>query len=201
MTALSTPTILSKCGRDIEAAVYTARALGYRTLVLYGHSLGNIHVQYYAANTWDPDIKAVLLSGTFANLPWKSPHMLVQDEEAYRALSEAAMKSLREGHERDALPLRMRRTGDLEEPVTGQHFLTYRSEASSAADGTYWIKRIPKPILIVRDAGDAIVPPFETLHAAVGCNVGRFVGTRCQIRDDPKSEGCEPTRSPVSRQS
>ena len=73
--------------RDIEAAVYTARALGYRTLVLYGHSLGNIHVQYYAANTWDPDIKAVLLSGTFANLPWKSPHMLVQDEEAYRALS------------------------------------------------------------------------------------------------------------------
>ena len=147
--------------RDIEAAVYTARALGYRTLVLYGHSLGNIHVQYYAANTWDPDIKAVLLSGTFANLPWKSPHMLVQDEEAYRALSVAALKSLREGHERDVLPLRMRRTGDLEEPVTGQHFLTYRSEASSAADGTYWIKRIPKPILIVRDAGDAIVPPFE----------------------------------------
>ena len=45
MTALSTPTILSKCGRDIEAAVYTARALGYRTLVLYGHSLGNIHVK------------------------------------------------------------------------------------------------------------------------------------------------------------
>ena len=147
--------------RDIEAAVYTARALGYRTLVLYGHSLGNIHVQYYAANTWDPDIKAVLLSGTFANLPWKSPHMLVQDEEAYRALSEAAMKSLREGHERDALPLRMRRTGDLEEPVTGQRFLTYRSEVSSAADGTYWIKRIPKPILIVRDAGDAIVASFE----------------------------------------
>ena len=31
--------------RDIEAAVYTARALGYRTLVLYGHSLGNIHVK------------------------------------------------------------------------------------------------------------------------------------------------------------
>jgi pimeloyl-ACP methyl ester carboxylesterase len=147
--------------RDIEAAVYTSRALGYRTLVLYGHSLGNIHVQYYAANTWDADVKAVLLSGAFANLPWKSRHMLVQDEEAYRALSEAAMKSLREGYERDVLTLRMRRTGNVEEPVTGQHFLTYRSEASSAADGTYWIKRIPKPILIVRDAGDAIVSPFE----------------------------------------
>src|SRR5215470_5931212 len=34
----------------IEAAVYTARALGYQTLVLWNHSLGNIHVQYYAAN-------------------------------------------------------------------------------------------------------------------------------------------------------
>ena len=147
--------------RDIEAAVYTARALGYRTLVLYGHSLGNIHIQYYAANAWDGDIKAVVLSGTFANLPWKSRHMLVQDEEAYRALSEVAMRSLREGRERDVLPLRMRRTANVEEPVTGQHFLTYRTEASSTADGTYWIKRIPKPILIVRDDGDAIVAPFE----------------------------------------
>jgi pimeloyl-ACP methyl ester carboxylesterase len=147
--------------RDIEAAVYTARALGYRNLVLYGHSLGNIHIQYYAANAWDGDIKAVVLSGTFANLPWKSRHMLVQNEEAYRRLSEAAMTSLREGRERDVLPLRMRRTENVEEPVTGQHFLTYRAEASSAADGTYWIKRIPKPILIVRDAGDAIVAPFE----------------------------------------
>src|SRR5262249_21231348 len=36
--------------RDIEAAVYTARALGYKTLVLHGHSLGTIQVQYYAAN-------------------------------------------------------------------------------------------------------------------------------------------------------
>src|SRR5215470_3884689 len=40
--------------RDIEAAVYTARALGYQTLVLWGQSLGNLHVQYYAATTWDP---------------------------------------------------------------------------------------------------------------------------------------------------
>src|SRR5438445_6887730 len=38
--------------RDIEAAAYAARALGYRTLVLHGHSLGNIQVQFYAANNW-----------------------------------------------------------------------------------------------------------------------------------------------------
>jgi pimeloyl-ACP methyl ester carboxylesterase len=147
--------------RDIEAAVYTARALGYQTLVLWGHSLGNIHVQYYAANTWDPDIKAVVLSGMFANLPWRTRYMLIQDEQAFSRLSEAAMKSLRDGTERNLLPLGMRRTRGADEPVTGAHFLTYRSEASSAADGTYWIKRIPRSILLVRDAGDAIVAPFE----------------------------------------
>ena len=63
--------------RDIEAAVYVARALGYRTLVLYGHSLGSIQVQYYAANNWEPDIKAVVMSGTFGNLPWKSRTMVL----------------------------------------------------------------------------------------------------------------------------
>jgi len=55
----------------------------------------------------------------------------------------------------------MRRTLGVDEPVTGAHFLTNRSEASSVADGTYWIKRIPRPILLVRDAGDAIIAPFE----------------------------------------
>ena len=47
------------------------------------------------------------------------------------------------------------------QPVAAQHFLTYRSEASSTADGTYWIKRIPRPILMVRDAGDTVIQPFE----------------------------------------
>jgi hypothetical protein len=46
-------------------------------------------------------------------------------------------------------------------PLTGQHFLSYRHEPSSAADGTYWIRRVPQPILMVRDAGDAIVQAFE----------------------------------------
>jgi hypothetical protein len=31
----------------------------------------------------------------------------------------------------------------------------------SAADGTYWIPRIPRPILIVRDEADGVVLPFE----------------------------------------
>jgi hypothetical protein len=147
--------------RDLEAAVYTARALGYKTLVLHGHSLGNIQVQFYAGTNWDADIKAVILTGMFGNLPWKSRYLLVQDEENFRQLFDAALKALRDGKADQVLPVRMGWITGQKVPLTGQHFLTYRWEPSSVADGTYWIRRIPHPILMVRDAGDVIVQPFE----------------------------------------
>jgi hypothetical protein len=46
----------------------------------------------------------------FANLPWRTRHMLIQDEDAFSRLSEAAIKSLRDGTERNLLTLRMRCT-------------------------------------------------------------------------------------------
>ena len=55
----------------------------------------------------------------------------------------------------------MRWLGGVETPVTAQHFLTYRDERASAADSTYWISRIPRPILILRDEADGLVLPFE----------------------------------------
>jgi hypothetical protein len=45
--------------------------------------------------------------------------------------------------------------------VTAQHFLTYRDERTGAADGTYSISRIPRPILILRDQADGLVLSFE----------------------------------------
>jgi alpha-beta hydrolase superfamily lysophospholipase len=129
--------------RDIEAAFYTARALGFKSLALHGHSLGNIQVQYFAANNWESDIKAVVLTGMFGNLPWKSRHILVQDEENW------------------VLPVRMSWITGQKVPMTAQHFLSYRWENSSTADGTYWIRRVPYPVLMVRDDGDSIVLPFE----------------------------------------
>ena len=79
---------------DIEAAVYLGRALGYRSLVLLGHSLGNIQALFYAATSWAQDIKAIVLCGMFANLAWKSRHILTQNEDEFRALTEAAMTAL-----------------------------------------------------------------------------------------------------------
>jgi pimeloyl-ACP methyl ester carboxylesterase len=146
---------------DIDAAVRTGRALGYKTIVMQGHSLGNIQVQYYAATTWDRDIKAVMLLGPFGNLPWKTRTILVQNEDSFRTLVDAAMKSLREGTLDKVLPVKMHYFTGQDVPVTGQHFLTYRWSETSVADGTLWIRRIPTPILVVRDQSDGIIQPFE----------------------------------------
>jgi hypothetical protein len=59
------------------------------------------------------------------------------------------------------MPVQMNWITGQKVPMTAQHFLTYRWENSSTADGTYWIRRIPRPILMVRDDGDTIVQAFE----------------------------------------
>jgi pimeloyl-ACP methyl ester carboxylesterase len=147
--------------KDIDAAIATVKALGYTSIVLDGHSLGTIQVEYYAATNWDPAIKAVILTGPFGKLPWKSRHIIIQDEDTYKALTDAALGALRAGKPADLLPMKMPYLGGRQTPVTSQHFLTYRDEQTSAADGTYWVPRIPQPILLLRDQADGIVLPFE----------------------------------------
>jgi pimeloyl-ACP methyl ester carboxylesterase len=147
--------------KDIEAAVATAKALGYGSIVLQGHSLGTIQVQYYAATEWDPVIKAVVLTGPFGRLPWKSRNIIIQNEDIYKQLGAAARSAVAAGKAADVLALKMPYLNGRQTPVTAQHFLTYRDEHSSAADGTFWIARIPHPILLLRDQADGTVLPFE----------------------------------------
>jgi hypothetical protein len=90
----------------------------------------------------------------------------VQDEERFQALIDASIKSLRDGTLSRVLSVKMRFSNPVspaaqEAPITGQHFLTYRWERTSVADGTYWIHRVPDPILIVRDQSDGATAPFE----------------------------------------
>ncbi len=147
--------------KDIEAAVATAKALGYGSIVLHGHSLGTVQVEYYAATNWDPAIKAVVLTGPFAKLPWKSRNIIIQNEAAYKELSQASLEAMKAGKAAELLPMKMPYLGGRQTPVTAQHFLTYRDEQTSAADGTYWVPRIPHPILMLRDQADGVVLPFE----------------------------------------
>jgi pimeloyl-ACP methyl ester carboxylesterase len=147
--------------KDIDAAVATAKALGYTSILLEGHSLGTVQTEYYAATNWDPAIKGVILTGPFGKLPWKSRNILIQNEDAYMALRAAAHDALKAGKAADVLPVKMPYLGGAQSAVTAQHFLTYRDEGSSAADGTYWIPRIPHPIILLRDQADGVVLPFE----------------------------------------
>jgi pimeloyl-ACP methyl ester carboxylesterase len=147
--------------RDVEAAVASAKALGYRSIVLQGHSLGTTQVAFYAATDWDPAIKGVVLTGAPANLPWKARNILIQDDDEYAGLAKAARDALHADMPETLLPLAMRWIGGRRVPVTAQHFLTYRDDLASAADTTWWIARIPRPILLLRDEADGVVLPFE----------------------------------------
>jgi hypothetical protein len=118
-------------------------------------------VQFYAATSWDPDIRAVVLTGMFADLPSKSRSILVQNEVNYGELSRASFEAVKGGNLADILPIQMFWISGQKAPLTAQHFLTYRWEATSTASGIYWIKRVPKPILMVRDEADAIIHDFE----------------------------------------
>jgi pimeloyl-ACP methyl ester carboxylesterase len=125
--------------RDIEAAVVTAKTFGYRSIVLQGHSLGTVQVAFYAASDWDHTIKGVILTGAFGKLPWKSRHILIEDEERYRALAVAWREALKAGTAAEVLPIKMRWLGGVETPVTPQHFLTYKDVIGKAVTR-------PKPV-------------------------------------------------------
>ena len=146
--------------KDIEAAVATAKALGYRRIVLEGHSLGTVQVEYFAATNWDPSFQAVILTGPFGKLPWKSRIIIIQNEDTYKALTAAALDFAKAGKPAELLPMKMPYIGR-QTAVTAQHFLTYRDDQTSAADGTYWMPRIPLPVLMLRDQADGVVLPFE----------------------------------------
>lgn len=147
--------------RDIEAMVATGRGLGYKRIVLAGHSLGTIQNLYYAANNWDRDIHGVILLSPFANLPWKTRNLLVENDASYEHLTEEALTAQRAGRGDQLLPDKMGYYTGEQVPVTARHFLTYRDQTTSTADGTYWIKRVPYPILITRDKSDAVIQPWE----------------------------------------
>jgi len=183
--------------RDVDAAVWTMRALGCRSIVLHGHSLGTAQVQMYAALNWAPDIRGVVLTGPFANLPWKSRHVLSSDDDVYQELSREARAAVVAGRPDQVLAHELSWIYGRSTPVTAGHFASYRDDGVGIADSTHWIRRVPYPILFVRAADDAVVHPFElrwllttaqseaslvpdvravTLPAAEGCSGHAFEG-------------------------
>jgi alpha-beta hydrolase superfamily lysophospholipase len=153
---------------DLAAATVVARALGYQRIILHGQSLGTSQVLYYAATDWSLDIKGVILTGPFANLPWKTQVVLIHDEALYKQLHQEAVAEVRAGRPGTVLKTAMPYLQGRITPVTAQHFLSYRWRETAPAVSTEWIKRVIVPILLVRDASDQIILPFEPaeLYAA-----------------------------------
>ncbi len=147
--------------RDIEAAYWMARQLGYHSIVLHGHSLGTSQVGFFAATHWHPEVVGVVLTGMFADLPFKSRHLLINDEQAYAELGDEAIEAAQAGEFSRVLGSTMRWIGGAEMPVSAEHFLTYRRVGTAGARSVDWIARIPFPLLMVRDENDPVINYFE----------------------------------------
>jgi pimeloyl-ACP methyl ester carboxylesterase len=147
--------------RDIEAAYWMARDLGHDRIVLHGHSLGTSQVAFFAATHWHETTVGIALTGMFADLPWKSRHLLINDEPTYAALTAEAIEAVQAGDYDRVLAAGMPWLGGRTMPVTAQHFLTYRHVGLAGARSIEWIKRIPYPLLMVRDENDPVIEYFE----------------------------------------
>jgi pimeloyl-ACP methyl ester carboxylesterase len=163
--------------RDIEAAFWVARGLGYDRIVLHGHSLGTSQVTYFAATHGHGEIVGVLLTGMFADLPWKSRHLLINDEAAYARLGAEAAELAGAGEFAAVLKEPMRWLYGDEMPVSAQHFLSYRQTGTAGARSVDWIARVPYPLLMVRDAHDPVINYFEPgqLQAAAEAGISPSV--------------------------
>jgi pimeloyl-ACP methyl ester carboxylesterase len=163
--------IFSNSIRDIEAAYWVARDLGYTRIVLLGHSLGSAQIAFFAANTWHTAIAGVVLAGMPANLPWKSRHLLIGDEKLYAMLRDEATAAIRAGDFDRELSQQMPWLGRAT-AVTAGHFSSYRDAEIAAPRSVEWVARLPYPLLMIRDAHDAVINPFEANEMAVSARRG-----------------------------
>lgn len=159
---------------DLDAAYWVGLGLGYSNLFFHGHSLGTSQVAYFAATTWRPELVGVVFTGMFADLAWKSRHLLIGDAFRYDELAQEALAAVRSRKWDQALDSLMPWLRGQSTVVSAQHFVTYRWEAAAAAKSAFWVRRIPYPMLVVRDENDQIIWEFEQswLEAAASVGVG-----------------------------
>ena len=176
--------------RDIEAAYWMAKGLGYDRVVLHGHSLGTVQVSYFAATHWDRTTVGIVLTGMPADLPWKSRHLLIGNEPRYAALREEAVAAVQESDYDRILSANMAWLENSNARVSAQHFLTYRTEGIASARSVDWVRRVPYPILMVRDRNDAVVHDFEAnwMESAASDGLSPSV-TRRTLDSDATSHG------------
>jgi pimeloyl-ACP methyl ester carboxylesterase len=156
--------------QDIAAAVDEMERRGYNPIFLYGHSMGTNRVLYYQAETGDPRVAGVVLTGPPGNLyEWNVRVFGAQT--AARVLQRAQkLKAGGKGNEWMLINL-----GPLGKTLyTANHLVSLRGP-QTFSDPFKNIGRLSLPILIVHGLADRLAGPVVadrlSSHAGSGSKV------------------------------
>jgi pimeloyl-ACP methyl ester carboxylesterase len=139
---------------DIAAAVHKMAQLGYDAIFLYGHSMGTNRVLYYLAETGDPRVKGLILTGPPGNLFEWNVHIF-GIEPATRVLRQAQdLVAKGKGGQWMLIDL-----GPLGKALyTADHVVSLRGP-ETVSDPYRNMARILKPVLIVHGLADRLANP------------------------------------------
>jgi pimeloyl-ACP methyl ester carboxylesterase len=139
---------------DIAIAVDKMSLLGYKSIFLYGHSMGTNRVLYYMAATQDPRIKGILLTGPPGNLfEW---NISIFGPEAAKSVLRKAQDLVAKGEGDQWMLINL---GPLGKALyTANHVVSLRGP-NTVSDPYKNISRISKPILVVHGLADRLANP------------------------------------------
>lgn len=139
---------------DIAAGVDELSRRGYKDLFLYGHSMGTNRVLFYLAETQDPRIKGIILSGPPGNLfQW---NIRIFGREAASEVLRRAQKLKREGKGDTWMLIDL---GPLGKTLyTANHVVSLRGP-ETFSDPFMNIARLSKPVLVVHGLADRLADP------------------------------------------
>ena len=139
---------------DIGVSVNKMALLGYKSIFLYGHSMGTNRVLYYLAATQDHRIKGVLLTGPPGNLfEW---NISIFGPETANSVLRQAQDLVATGNGDQWMLIDL---GPLGKALyTANHVVSLRGP-ETVSDPYKNISRISKPILIVHGLADRLANP------------------------------------------
>jgi len=139
---------------DVEIAVDKMSLMGYRSIFLYGHSMGTNRVLYYMAATRDPRIKGILLTGPPGNLfEW---NVSVFGPETANSVLGQAQDLVAKGKGDQWMLINL---GPLGKALyTANHVVSLRGP-KTVSDPYKNISRIFQPVLVVHGLADRLANP------------------------------------------
>ena len=139
---------------DITAGVDEMARRGYKYLFLYGHSMGTNRVLFYLAETQDPRMAGLILTGPPGNLFQWNVRMFGLESATQVLLRAQELKDQGKGDTWMLIDL-----GPLGKTLyTANHVVSLRGP-QTVSDPFTNVARVPKPVLIVHGLADRLADP------------------------------------------